>query len=428
MNSLKGKKLLFLGGIRMLCEAVEYAKEMGIYTIVTDYLPDSPAKKIADKSYMISTTDTDALVDMCKEEGVDGVFIAFIDSMIPYAKKLCDRLNLPFYASNEQIKLSLDKRFFKETCRKYGVSVPNEYHFDLETNSFDKQVNFPIIVKPVDSSGGRGVKICGNLEEFKIAYDYALSISPSKNVLIEDYIVGEEVTATYTMSAGQVSLSCVKDKLISFDHKDITSQADVLIFPSRHLNDFLKEENEKVINMLHALNATDGTVFFQGIASKEKVTFFECGYRPNGACDYRHIERINGVNFLKMMIVHALTGKMEYNENTLENDTPFFDRYILNFNVWAKGGKIASLSGKEEVSKIENVVMAEYMHDVGETIVDNNTLSQRVFRAIIVDKSIIKIKETIKKIQECVCVENDKGESMLYLPFDINRLSVYGDK
>ena len=72
--------------------------------------------------------------------------------------------------------------------------------------------------------------------------------------------------------------------------------------------------------------------------------------------------------------------------------------------------------------------MAEYMHDVGETIVDNNTLSQRVFRAIIVDKSIIKIKETIKKIQECVCVENDKGENMLYLPFDINRLSVYGDK
>lgn len=427
MNDLKGKRLLFLGGIRILCEAVKYAKEMGIYTIVTDYLPDSPAKKIADKAYMISTTDTDALVEMCKKERVDGVFIAFIDSMLPYAKKLCDRLNLPFYATDEQIQMSLDKRFFKETCRKYGVPVPKDYHYQADTDSFDKEVEFPVIVKPVDSSGGRGIKICWTAKELKQAYEYALSVSPSKTVLVEECIIGDEITVTYTMSAGRISMSCMKDKLISLDHENITSQADVLIFPSNHINRYVKQVNQKVIDMLHGVNALDGTVFFQGIANKDKISFFECGYRPNGACDYRHIEKINGVNFLQMMIAHALTGKMG-DDDALEKDTPFFDRYILNFNMFGHGGKIAKLTGIEEVLKIENVSFAEYMHEVGETLLDNNTLSQRVFRALIMDKDICNIKETVRKIQGLIRVENENGENMLYLPFDITRLDRYGEK
>lgn len=426
MQNLKGKRLLFLGGIRILCEAVEYAKEMGIYTIVTDYLADSPAKKIADKSYMISTTDTDALVEMCKKERVDGVFVAFIDSMLPYAKKLCDRLNLPFYATEQQIKMSLDKRFFKEICRKYEIPVPTDYTYNSETDSFDKEVEFPVIVKPVDSSGGRGIKICNNLEDLKKAYDYAMSVSPSKTVLVEEYIVGDEVTATYTMSAGEISMSAMKDKLVSQDHENITSQSDVLIFPSNYLNQYMEKVNQKVIDMLKGISAMDGTVFFQGIANKNKIAFFECGYRPNGACDYRHIEKMNNVNFLKMMIAYAITGKMG-NGDELEYDTPFFGSYILNFNLWGHHGRIGSLSGLEQVLQLENVSFAEYMHDVGETLVDNNTLSQRVFRAIIMDKKIERIKETIKKIQGLIQVVNEKGENMLYSPFDISRLDRYGE-
>lgn len=421
---LKGKRLLFLGGIRILCQAVQYAKEMGIYTIVTDYLPDSPAKKIADKAYMISTTDTDALVEMCQKEHVDGVFVAFIDSMLPYARKLCDRLNLPFYATNEQIKMSLDKRFFKEVCRKYEIPVPTDYHYNIETDSFDKEVEFPVIVKPVDSSGGRGIKICNNMLELKDAYNYALSISPSKTVLVEEYIVGDEVTVTYTMAARKISMSAMKDKLISRDHENITSQSDILAYPSSYVNQYVEQVNSKVIAMLKGMGAIDGTVFFQGIANKDKIVFFECGYRPNGSCDYRHIEKMNGVNFLKMMIAYSLTGTMG-NGDEIERDSPFFDSYIFTFNLWGHGGKIKSLTGIEAVLKLDNVSFAEYMHDVGDTLVENNTLSQRVFRAIIIDKEIDKIKETIQKIQELICVVNENGENMLYSPFDISRLDCY---
>ncbi len=418
---LIGKRLLFLGAIRALCEAVEMAKEMGIYTIVIDYLPNSPAKKIADKAYLVSTTDVDAVVELCKKEKVDGIFTAFIDSMLPYAREICDRLNLPFYASKEQIKMSLDKKFFKETCRKYNVSVPVDYTSVVQGDTIDAgKLHLPVIVKPVDSSGGRGIHICYDISEFKDAYYYALSVSPGKNVLVEEYVVGDEVTATYTMKNGEISLSCFKDKLISQDHENITALSDILIAPSCHLPLYLKTVNPYVIDMLKGMNATDGTVFFQGIATKDRIVLFECGYRPNGAHDYRFIEQINEINFMKMMLAHSLTGEMAFYDLSMDNAE--FPEYIMNYNMFGHAGTISHMSGLDEVKKLDCVVSAEYMHDVNDKLLDNNTLFQRVFRAVIKSADLHKVQDTIRQIQSIVCVLDENGNNMLYKPFDTNRL------
>ncbi|MBQ3041413.1 MAG: ATP-grasp domain-containing protein [Clostridia bacterium] len=420
-EEVKGKRLLFLGAIRALCEPVKIAKEMEIYTIVIDYLPDSPAKKVADEAHLISTTDVDAVVEFCKKEKVDGIFTAFIDSMLPYAREICDRLNLPFYASKEQIHMSLDKKFFKEVCREYGVSVPKDYKDAITNNDIDvTKVEFPVIVKPVDSSGGRGVRICRTKEELHEAYEYALSVSPGKNVLVEEYVVGDEITATYTMKNGEISLSCFRDKLISEDHENITSQGDVLVCPSCYLPMYQREINPNVVSMLKGMKATDGTVFFQGVATKERIVLFECGYRPNGAHDYRLIEEINGINFMKMMLYHAVTGEMGCGD--LSKDNAEFPEYMLNYNIWLHGGTISKQFGLEDALALKCVKSAEYMHDVGEKIVDNNTLSQRGFRAVIRSGNIKEVAEAIKSIQNAVDVLDENGKSMKYKDFDVRRL------
>ena len=78
MNELRGKRLLFLGAISLYCEPIRYAKEMGIYTIATDYLENSPAKKVADKSYMVSTTDVDGICELCRKEKVIVIYFPTI--------------------------------------------------------------------------------------------------------------------------------------------------------------------------------------------------------------------------------------------------------------------------------------------------------------------------------------------------------------
>ena len=420
-----GKRLLMLGAMQPYCEVIDYCRELGIYTIVTDYLPESPAKKYADKAYDVSTTDMEGLERIIEQEKVDGIFVCYMDFMLPIARKLCDKYGFPFYASVEQIRLSQDKSFFKDTCCRFHVPVPSDYTEVVMTQGVrNADISYPVIVKPVDSARGQGVRMCKNAQELESAVEYALEVSPSKRILVEEYVVGVEITATYTIKNGEVSLSCMKDKLLSQESEYVTSQSDVFVMPSAHLDLYLRTANNAIVDMLKGMGARDGVVFFQGIAQKDRVVLFELGYRPSGGCDYRHLERVNGINFMRMLVTHALSGEMDGYE--LSMDDPYFHgKNVVVLTIWAHAGVIGKQTGLEEVLKISNVTQANYMHDVGYEIFDDFSLKQYVFRCIIIDDDMDAIKESILKIQSLVKVEDIEGKDMLYhVSFDVGRLNL----
>ena len=97
--NLIGKKLLVLGGTNMSCEIVQKAKELGLYVIVADYDENAPAKIIADKASMVSATDVDAVVNLIKEEGIDGILTGFIELLLPFYQQICEKAKLPCYAT-----------------------------------------------------------------------------------------------------------------------------------------------------------------------------------------------------------------------------------------------------------------------------------------------------------------------------------------
>lgn len=114
----KQKNCLFLEGASIHCKVVEAAKALGIYTIVTDYLVDSPAKLMADEKWMLNITDIDEIVQKCKEEQVDGVLSVCIDPCQRPYQKICEKLNFPCFGNEEQFFTLTDKRAFKEFCIK----------------------------------------------------------------------------------------------------------------------------------------------------------------------------------------------------------------------------------------------------------------------------------------------------------------------
>lgn len=98
-NPYMGKKLLILGGAGVHCKVVNAAKELGVYTIVTDYLPlgESPAKQISDEAWQIDIMDIDRITEKCHAEKVDGVLAFCLDpAQIPY-QRICERLGVPCY-------------------------------------------------------------------------------------------------------------------------------------------------------------------------------------------------------------------------------------------------------------------------------------------------------------------------------------------
>ena len=156
LEKLKGKKLLIIGGIPAMIEVVKRAQQFGITVYVTDYLEDSPAKKYADKSFMVSATDVEAVAALCRQENIDGIYTGNVDLLLPYYAQICEKTGLPCYGTKEQFDIMLDKGKFKNTCRQYGVPVIEEYE------TIDGITQYPVLVKPVDSSGSRGISICHN--------------------------------------------------------------------------------------------------------------------------------------------------------------------------------------------------------------------------------------------------------------------------
>ena len=176
------KKILLLGGSSQQIVAIYEAKKLGYFTIVCDYLKDNPGQFVADKFFLASTTDKDRILQIATDEKIDGIIAYASDPAAPTAAFVAEILHLPSnpYSSVDTL---CNKDKFRLYLAKNGFSVPTVYK-DIESVN-----KFPVIIKPVDSSGSKGVTVINNKAELKSAYDFALSFSRCGRVIIEDFVI-----------------------------------------------------------------------------------------------------------------------------------------------------------------------------------------------------------------------------------------------
>ncbi len=280
MGSLKGKKLLILAGADVHVKVVQAAKELGVYTIVTDYLSreDSPAKQIAEEYWDLSITDVDAIADKCREEKVDGVLAFCIDpAQMPY-EQICEKLGLPCYGTKEQFEILTDKRLFKDYCVANGVGIIPEYtEKDIATN---KDVKYPVLVKPTISRGSRGQTICYSKEDVKDAIKIARKESKDGGVLIERFMKGvQDMAFAYMVVGGEPYLVKIGDRYLGAPEDNLDRQQMATVVPSMHTKEYLAKSDVRVKNMIKKLGITFGAVFFQGIYENGQEYIYDPGLR-----------------------------------------------------------------------------------------------------------------------------------------------------
>ena len=176
-EDVKGKKILLVGGINNSCEIIDRAHEMGLRVGVVDYNRGTHARSIADENFYNDIKDVDGIAKICNEQHYNGVITNFIDFALPYVNRIARGGGLPAVFTEEQIQLSTNKKFFKETCRKHGVLTPHEYKIDWTKDLSRQDIGFPVIVKPVDGSGSKGIRVCRTLSELESAKENSLSNS-----------------------------------------------------------------------------------------------------------------------------------------------------------------------------------------------------------------------------------------------------------
>jgi len=182
------KTLMLLGGSQSQLAAIRMADDLGYRTVLCDYLPDNPGRLLVDVFYQVSTTEKDAVFEVARNELIDGIVAYGSDPAAPTAAYVAEQLGLPG-VPYETARSFCDKRLFREFLEERGFNVPRSTRLSSSSQLEEvESFKLPLIVKPVDSSGSKGVTVVRNPGAIRNALETAIEKSRCGDAIVEEFI------------------------------------------------------------------------------------------------------------------------------------------------------------------------------------------------------------------------------------------------
>ncbi len=410
------KKILFLGGFPQMIDIVKKAKDMGLYTIVVDMDPNSPAKKLSDKSYDVSTNEIERLVEICKINKIDGVFNGFEDFNIHIARKLCEKMSLPFYANEHQLELVTDKDKFKKECIGHGIEVVKQFTMDKAIECEE----YPYIVKPADSYGSRGISICYNAEELVRAEKKAKESSKSNSIVIEQFIDSDCGTELfYTMVNGNIHLTATADRY-TYKIDDVSVPLPIAeVFPTKYCGTELTKLDIKFRKLISDIGIKNGLVLIQMLNRGNKFYPYEMAYRLTGEQHYQLVEEQKQIDLGKMMIKLCLNEDIsEYDTEKIDSEN--FIKPSANLAILLKPGEIAKIKGLDILEELQEVKSSIVTYRENERVENRGDYSRILLRVNLVAKNYENLSKAIELIQNNLSVVSKQGEELVISHFSLS--------
>lgn len=328
------KTLLILGAIESFCDLILDVRQMGIQTIVCDYYPDAPGKKLGDISYDLSTTDVESMVQVAEKHHVDGVICAFSDRNIPTCYEVAKRLDLPTFYTQKVIETLTDKIKMKAHFKRHGFPILNyKIITDCFTDHDFSDFDFPVIIKPVDSSGSKGVFVCESPEDvrkyFKSCADE--SVCHRNKIIMEEYYPTDEISITAWVKEGKSYVTCIYDVGKNFDKNVVLSS---VIFPSKYTSRTTLPRIEQLVqDLTTSLGIREGPVTVQCFVGDKGLKVSEYIYRLAGGSPYLYTQYMGGPNMAKMLAQFSVGDAIHY--GNLEQFTSLGKPTTYTYRIYA---------------------------------------------------------------------------------------------
>ncbi len=211
------KKLLLLGGARYLLPVIREAKALGLYTVTCDYLPDNIAHKYSDEYHNVSITDKAAVLELAKALKIDGIMSFACDPGVTTAAYVAEMLSLPSVGSYEAVSILQNKGRFRAFLREHGLNTPWARSFPSAEAAEKAAGDFtwPVIVKPVDSAGSKGVSRADDLSALAAALKNAAEHSHCGDIIVEQFIapLGHSTDSDCFSADGRLCFASFDDQL-----------------------------------------------------------------------------------------------------------------------------------------------------------------------------------------------------------------------
>lgn len=308
------KKILFLGAAPTQIPPLKYAREQGHYVITCDYLPDNPGHKLADEWHNVSTTDKDAVLSLAQQLKIDGIVAYASDPAAPTAAYVAEKMGLPGNPYQSVLTLAR-KDLFRAFLKEHGFNVPRSVSFyDRErARTWLDEIGIPAFIKPVDSSGSKGVTRLTDANKFDEAFDHALTYSREKMVVIEEQIVRTryQVAGDGFIVNGKLAFRCWAD-----EHFDKLCNGLVPIgqtFPTSHPVTWLDVAHAESQRLLSLLGMNTGALNFDYVFTEDgKFYFLELGPRNGGCLIPEVIRYATNIDLIKYTVDAAIGLPCEY--------------------------------------------------------------------------------------------------------------------
>ena len=303
------KKLLLLGAMQMHVPIIRRAKERGIYVITCDYIPENVGHKLADKAYFDSTTDLPTVLRIAQKEQVDGIMTFNSDPAALTAAYVADKLNLPG-GGYEAVKIMSEKDRFRTFLKEHGFNVPRfKQYTGVDTLLSEIGLfRFPIMLKPVDSSGSKGVVRIDSPSEVADCFSAALAYSRCKRIIVEEFITpqGSQMHGDAFVKDGKVEFIYLGDHHFDSSINNLVPVSTT--FPSLHPEDDIRRVESEVQRFITAVGFRQGGINIEAriSASDKKVYLIEVGPRNGGNFTPIVIQYASGFNFMDACLEAAL--------------------------------------------------------------------------------------------------------------------------
>lgn len=405
-------RLLILGGGSGQLSAIKKARARGQEVVVSDYYEDAPGKQYANYGETVSTFDIEGNIAVGRDYDIDGVMATATDQPVYTAAVVAHSLKLPFFLSLKTAKAATNKRNMKHTFQKNNIPTVKFKIIDEKFSLSElDDFNFPVVTKPLDSQGQRGVFKLNSLQEIRERFSQVLQFSREQEILVEEYYESKEITVSGWVHEGELYILTVTDR-ITYENLQHIGICTAHIFPSSFLRSYYPEIREISRKIVRSFNIANGPLYVQMLIGDKGIKVNEIACRIGGAYEGDFMPYLTGIDILDFMI--DLSLGYDINSSDLQNyDILDNDSWLSVQLFYANPGRISQISTSDDLVDLPGVMQAGFNFAPGENIgkIENATTRAGYFIVKASDRD--QLQENIKRTYNQLKICDSSGKNLV---------------
>lgn len=401
------KKVLVLGGGVLQVPLIKMAKQKGFHVLLADYYENPPGKKYCDGSRQISSNSVEDNYKYVLDEKIDYIMTVGADQPVYVAASVSEKLNLPFPINEEQGKMVTNKLYMKTTMKEHKIPTAKFQVFSRNEDINLQNLNFPMVMKPVDSQGQRGIFVLTGREEqdcLRSLFETSKGFSITGSVIIEEFCPGTEITVNCWVKDGKTYILLITDR-IHFDDSIALGLCQQQRFPSQEALIYEDEIQDTVQKLASAFDIKDGPLYIQMVLSKEGPVIIEFGYRIGGGFEADIIPLQTGVDILELYFTLVTEQKNIFEPNQMESRFQMGSIFFL----FAKPGCIQTICMPAQFKEYHGRLFVKEKQELGQ--IENAT--SRIGCFVIYTNNPIEYKELLNKFDSEMAVYDTNNNDLL---------------